>query len=65
MYPCAAALYPSVPYNCDSINFVPPLHANHNFAVVVVVNAKVECDVIYFGRMPNFRREMLSSFAGQ
>lgn len=65
VYPFAAALYPSVSYNCDSINLVPPLHANQNFGVVVVVNAKVECNVIYFGMMPNFRREMLSSFSGQ
>lgn len=65
VYPCAAALYPSVSYNCDSINLVPPRHANHNFGDVVVVNAKVECDIICFGRTPNFRREMLSSFSGQ
>lgn len=63
MYTCAAALYPSVSYNCDSV--VPPLHANRNCGVVVVVNAKVECGIVCFGRMANFRREMLSSFSGQ
>jgi len=60
VYPCAAALYPSVICNCDSINLVPLLRANHNSGVVVVVNTKVECDIIFFGRMPNFRREMPS-----
>ena len=44
VYPCAAALYPSVSYNCDSVNLVAPPHANHNFGVFVVVHAKVECD---------------------
>jgi hypothetical protein len=65
VHPCAAALYPSVSYNCDSVNLVPPPHANRNFGVVVVIYTKVEWDIICLGRMPNFRGEMPSSFSGQ